>query len=92
MKPLTEPFIFLTAGFPAIGAAVFGMRGHGEHLLAASRSLKTVAALESNAARLRQITKLELFAAELEKTAAIMLADLNEWTAAYRERSLEIPA
>jgi hypothetical protein len=38
------------------------------------------------------VTKLEDLATELETTAAIMLSDLNEWTLAYRERSLEIPA
>ena len=92
VKSITGPFIFLTAGLPAIGAAVFGMRGHGEHLLAASRSANTVAALEANAARLQQVTRLDVLAAELGNTAAIMLADLNEWTAAYRERSLEVPA
>jgi hypothetical protein len=27
----------------------------------------------------------------MEATAAIMLADLDEWTVAYSERSLEIP-
>ena len=85
-------FIFITAGFPAVGAAVFGMRGHGEHLLAASRSAKTAQALELNAARLKRVTRQDLLAAELETTAAIMLADLNEWTMAYSERALEIPA
>jgi hypothetical protein len=89
---LTGAFIFLTAGLPAIGAAAFGMRGHGEHLLAASRSAHTVAALTANAQRLREVTKLEQLASELETSAAIMLSDLNEWTATYRERSLEIPA
>lgn len=92
VKELTAPFIVLTAGVPALGAAVFGMRGHGEHLVAASRSANTAAALQANAARLRQVTKLEGLAVELEHTAAIMLADLDEWTVAYRERSLEIPA
>jgi hypothetical protein len=82
----------LTAGLPAVGAAVFGMRGHGEHLLAASRSANTAHALERNAARLKHIFRNDLLAAELEKTATIMLADLNEWTVSYRERSLEIPA
>jgi hypothetical protein len=87
----TGAFIFLTAGLPAISAAVFGMRGHGEHLLAASRSAHTVAALTANAQRLRQANKLDKLSAELETSAAIMLSDLNEWTATYRERSLEIP-
>jgi hypothetical protein len=41
---------------------------------------------------LRQVARLDSLATELETTAAIMLADLNEWTLAYRERSLEIPA
>lgn len=92
VKKLTEPFIFLTAGLPAVGAAVFGMRGHGEHLLAASRSANTAQALQRNATRLKHVFRADLLASELEKTAAIMLADLNEWTVSYRERSLEIPA
>lgn len=92
VKKLTAPFVVLTAGVPALGAAVFGMRGHGEHLVAASRSANTAAALAANAVRLRQVTKLDGLANELEHTAAIMLADLDEWTVAYRERSLEIPA
>ena len=92
VKKMTAPFIFLTAGLPAVGAAVFGMRGHGEHLLAASRSANTALALKRNAARLKHVFRADLLASELEKTAAIMLADLNEWTVSYRERSLEIPA
>jgi hypothetical protein len=92
MKALAPLFIFLTAGLPAVGSAVFGMRGHGEHLLAASRSIQTAIALQGNAARLKQVNKLDSLALELETTAAIMLADLKEWTLAYRERSLEIPA
>ncbi|WP_300974514.1 hypothetical protein [Sphingomonas sp. LHG3406-1] len=91
-KNLTGAFIFLTAGLPAIGAAVFGMRGHGEHLLAASRSAHTVKSLTGNVERLRQAGKLDQLARELEGSASIMLADLNEWTASYSERSLEIPA
>ena len=89
---MTNVFIVLTAGLPAIGAAVFGLRGHGEHLLAASRSEQTAFGLERNAARLAQTGRLEPLANELEATAAIMLADLNEWTLAYRERALEVPA
>lgn len=89
---MTNIFIVLTAGLPAIGAAVFGLRGHGEHLLAASRSEQTAFGLERNAARLAQTGRLEPLANELEATAAIMLADLNEWTLAYRERALEVPA
>ena len=92
VKKMTTSFVFLTAGLPAVGAAVFGMRGHGEHLLAASRSENTALALQRNAARLKHVFRNDLLAIELEKTAAIMLADLNEWTVSYRERSLEIPA
>ena len=89
---MTNIFIVLTAGLPAIGAAVFGLRGHGEHLLTASRSRQTALGLERNAERLAKTTRLEPLAIELQSTAAIMLADLNEWTLAYRERALEVPA
>ena len=71
---------------------MLGGRRVGEHLVAASRSANTAAALEGNAARLQQASKLEALAVELEHTASIMLADLDEWTVSYRERSLEIPA
>ncbi len=92
MKVMTNYFIFITAGLPAVGASVFGMRGHGEHLLAASRSAKTVNALGANAERLSKLSAIDAVSAELDNTAEIMLADLNEWTVSYRERSLEIPA
>lgn len=91
IKSITGIFIFITAGLPAVSAAVFGMRGHGEHLLAASRSANTATALQANAARLERVRGLEPIAGELENTAANMLADLNEWAVAYSERSLEIP-
>ncbi|MFL6733577.1 MAG: hypothetical protein ACJ8EY_02650 [Sphingomicrobium sp.] len=89
---LTNSFIFLTAGLPAVGAAVFGLRGHGEHLLAASRSANTASSLEATATRLGKANDAEGLAHEFEHAASIMLADLNEWTISYRERSLEIPA
>jgi hypothetical protein len=88
----TGLFVLLTAGAPAVGAAVFGLRGHAEHLLAASRSTSTMNALEVNATRLEQVDDLDALVEELERTAANMLDDLNQWTLAYRERSLAIPA
>lgn len=91
LHKLTYGFVFVTAGFPALGAAVFGMRGHGEHLLAASRSVNTANALADNSAKLAKISEIEPLAHELERTAEIMLADLNEWTVAYSERSLQVP-
>lgn len=91
IKPLTAPFVFVTAGFPAISAAAFGLRGHGEHLLAASRSASTVRALQINKERLEQINDINDLAAELRNTAEIMLSDLNEWAVSYRERALQVP-
>lgn len=92
LKQLTYLFVFVTAGFPALGAAVFGMRGHGEHLLAASRSANTANSLAANSEKLKQVRDIESLASELERTAEIMLSDLNEWTVAYSERSLQVPA
>lgn len=91
VKILSEPFVVFTAGLPTLGAALFGLRGHGEHLLAASRSASMVEALNVNAERLRRTSSLEFATLEMESTASIMLADLNEWTVSYSERSLEIP-
>ena len=91
VKVYNAPFVVLTAGLPTLGAALFGLRGHGEYLLAASRSAGTVDALNLNAARLHEARSLEAVTLEMEATAAIMLADLDEWTMAYSERSLEIP-
>lgn len=91
IKQFTGVFIILTAGLPTLGAALFGLRGHGEHLLAASRSFGTVDALGANAERLKLARSLEGIASEMENTSAIMLADLNEWTISYSERTLEVP-
>lgn len=89
---LTYPFVFVTAGFPALGAAVFGMRGHGEHLLTASRSLITADKLEVELGRLEALDNPEELAKVLEQTTTVILADLNLWTVSYSEKSLEIPA
>jgi hypothetical protein len=84
-------FVVLTAGLPACSAAVFGLRGHGEHLLAASRSNQTANALALHGEQLAEVTDLDMLASEFEGTASVMLADLAEWAVAYRERSLQIP-
>lgn len=89
---ITPLVVFLTAGLPAAGAAVFGMRGHGEHLLQANRSTESSAALKQSAKRLEQVEDIEVLARELQTMSHIMLADLNEWTTTYSERSLEVPA
>ena len=88
----TAWFVAVTAGLPAIGAAVFGLRGHGEFQLAASRSAATAALLDGHAEHLASTQTLEALTLELEAVAATMLADLEEWTLAYKDRSLEIPA
>ncbi|MGB7406511.1 MAG: hypothetical protein WA906_12545, partial [Pacificimonas sp.] len=85
-------FVVTTAGLPAIGAAIFGIRGHGEYLLAASRSAATAADLDAAVTRIEAADDLDELARELEAAASIMLADLDEWTMAYQERELAIPA
>ncbi len=85
-------FVMLTAGLPAIGAAVFGLRGHGEHLLAARRSARSAAHLRACAQALEGAARPQVLADGLESVAAVMLADLDEWTVTYQTRALEIPA
>lgn len=91
-RTLTNPFIFVTAGFPALGAAVFGMRGHGEHLLTASRSIRTSQALAVDVERLGSVEDPEELANLLVNITQVMLSDLALWTVSYSEKSLEVPA
>ncbi|MEO0500871.1 MAG: hypothetical protein AAF205_09995 [Pseudomonadota bacterium] len=85
-------FVLATAGLPTIGAAIFGIRGHGEYLLAASRSARTATELEAAAERMQQVRNLDALATEIEAAASVMLADLGEWTQAYQEKQLNVPA
>ena len=85
-------FVALSAGFPALGSAIFGIRVQGDFGASAARSSATandltayVAALEQSDGALPHIVDL------VEGAAATMLADLSDWRQAYERRQLELP-
>jgi hypothetical protein len=84
-------FVALSAGLPALGGAIFGIRMQGDFGSTAERSLNTAGdlALISNIL-LKPGTSLARQTDLTEAAAATMLADLTEWRRAYHRRTLEI--
>lgn len=85
-------FVALSAGLPALGAAIFGIRVQGDFGGSAERSAATAADL----ARIVEVATgpgVDLARAIdlIEAAAAVMLADLGEWRLAYKQRRLELP-
>ena len=85
-------FIFLSAGLPALGAALFGIRTQGEFTGSAERSLGTAEALETIRSDLLEPGITLSRASDLfEAAARTMFADLGEWRLTYQQRRLELP-
>lgn len=93
MHPFGPAVSVLAAALPALGSAVFGIRGQGDFAGTARRSLATAIQLERRMRLLReQPLPLRLVARLSEEAAAAMAADLNEWRLSYRDRKLVIPS
>ncbi len=84
-------FVILSAGLPAVGTAIFGIRVQGDFAGTAQRSLSTAARLEATAAEAGCVTDLPRAADLFEAAARAMLADLGEWQLAHQQRELVIP-
>ena len=85
-------FVALSAGLPALGAAIFGIRMQGDFDATAERSLLTAQKLQRIADLLTQPGIGFARQADLvEAAAAAMLSELGEWRRAYARRSLELP-
>ncbi|HWI87123.1 MAG TPA: hypothetical protein VNT42_12490, partial [Sphingomonas sp.] len=84
-------FVAASAGLPALGGAIFGIRMQGDFGGTAERSLITAEDLERVA---DELVKPGIGLARqtdlTEAAAAIMLGDLAEWLRAYERRTLEI--
>ena len=73
-------FTFFSAGLPAVGGALFGIRVQGDFDGSAARSLATAEVLEQIAAELEADgTGLTRAADLVEQASRSMLADLGEW-------------
>lgn len=84
--------VALSAGLPAVGAAIFGIRMQGDFSGTAERSLITADELSRivhtlDAPSLRLARRLDL----IEAAAATMLSELGEWRRDYQRRKLELP-
>jgi len=84
--------VALSAGLPAVGAAIFGIRMQGDFSGTAERSLITAGELGRivhtlDSPRLPFARRLDL----IEAAAATMLSELGEWRRDYQRRKLELP-
>ena len=83
-------FTLVSAGFPALGTAVFGIRFQADFGGDALRSLATADTLEQIDQQLRRDVSLSRAADLAEQAARIMLGDLDEWRLVNQQRDLSV--
>jgi hypothetical protein len=83
-------FTLISAGFPALGTAVFGIRFQADFGGDALRSLATANTLRHIEEELRKQVPLSRAADLAEQAARIMLADLDEWRLVNQQRDLSV--
>ena len=83
-------FTLVSAGFPALGTAVFGIRFQADFGGDALRSLATAGTLKQIEEELEQDVRLSRAADLTEQAARIMLADLDEWRLVNQQRDLSV--
>jgi hypothetical protein len=83
-------FTLISAGFPALGTAVFGIRFQADFGGDALRSMATASTLERIDEELRKEVSLSRAADLAEQAARIMLADLDEWRLVNQQRDLSV--
>ena len=83
-------FTLISAGFPALATAVFGIRFQGDFGGDALRSLATADMLRHIDQELRKHTNLTRAADLAEQAARFMLSDLDEWRLVNQQRELEV--
>ncbi|MFL6722078.1 MAG: hypothetical protein ACJ8FT_09800 [Sphingomonas sp.] len=83
-------FTLVSAGFPALGTAVFGIRFQADFGGDALRSKATAETLGQIDSELRKDVSLSRAADLAEQAARIMLADLDEWRLVNQQRDLSV--
>jgi hypothetical protein len=83
-------FTLVSAGFPALGTAVFGIRFQADFGGDALRSMATADTLGQIEEELRKGVTLTRAADLAEQAARIMLADLDEWRMVNQQRDLSV--
>lgn len=82
--------LLVSAGFPALGTAVFGIRFQGDFGGDAVRSMATADTLRQIDEQLRKEVSLSRAADLAEQAARIMLSDLDEWRLVNQQRDLSV--
>jgi hypothetical protein len=92
----SKRMIFLSAGLPALGAAVAGIRIHGDFEGSRLSSIATVAELKSLQGEYRSAMDREIDLDDtgdmLIRTARVMSEDLDAWQDLYGRKRLVLPA
>jgi hypothetical protein len=83
-------FTLVSAGFPALGTAVFGIRFQADFGGDAVRSMATADTLGQIDSELRKNVSLSRAADLAEQAARIMLSDLDEWRLVNQQRDLSV--
>jgi hypothetical protein len=83
-------FTLVSAGFPALGTAIFGIRFQGDFGGSSVRSQATANALREIEQELRKYTTLTRAADLTEQAARVMLADLDEWALINQRQELSV--
>jgi len=83
-------FTLVSAGFPALGTAVFGIRFQADFGGDALRSMATANTLQQIDEELRKEVSLSRAADLAEQAARFMLADLDEWRLINQQRDLSV--
>jgi len=83
-------FTLVSAGFPALGTAVFGIRFQADFGGDAVRSMATADMLRQIDGELRKDVTLSRAADLAEQAARMMLSDLDEWRLVNQQRDLSV--
>jgi hypothetical protein len=83
-------FTLVSAGFPALGTAVFGIRFQADFGGSAKRSQATAHALRAIEAELDAGTTLARASDLTEQAARVMLGDLDEWRLVNQQQNLDL--
>ena len=83
-------FTLVSAGFPALGTAIFGIRFQADFGGDALRSKATAETLRQIDQELRKDVSLSRAADLAEQAARIMLSDLDEWRLVNQQRDLSV--
>jgi hypothetical protein len=90
VNQLNNWFTLVSAGFPALGTAVFGIRFQGDFGGSATRSQATSNSLRQIEEELEKDVSLARAADLTEQAARTMLIDLDEWRLVNQQQDLDL--